>query len=787
VKRPLLWAAVALGMGAALGNSASRAQALSLIGFALVLSCCAYFKPRSRFAWAALVGASVAVGVAAMAVERRSYDETPLYRWMQDQDRTQHPVLIRGLLAEDPAEIGARWLLTIDVHTLYFANKESHLPGRIRVYVGGTTPLPDLALGDRLSLWTLLRSPRGFKNPGSFDAAAYARRRRFHAHGHCKSAILIQREARQGPVGPAQIAAWLRRWSRERLRRFIGAGQESALVRALVIGERAGLEPETEESFRIAGTYHILAISGAQVALVAGLLIWCLRKVRADPVVTALIVCPALAFYATFVGGDIPVTRAAVMAIILILGLSIDLDADAANLLGLAAILVVVAQPGSVGDVGFQLSFAATLALLRLTPALVRVLGRLPSILRLPLAASLAAQIGVTPLLVFHFYRLSPAAVLLNLIAVPLASAVLLTGLTVLASSALVPALAPFFGGLARGSAWLLLQSGSIGGVGSFWDFRVALPSLVVCLIYTAGIVGLAVTRHSGRALALIGLATTWLSLGPATLPGDGLLRLTVLDVGHGDSLIIRTPRGRIWIVDAGYGASEHTRDMGEAVVAPFLWHSGVRRVDRLVLSHAHFDHVGGASYLASVFQIEEAWEGPAPRDDPVYSTIARKLEERRIGRRSVCRGVEEIREDLRIEVLWPPCRRSTARTAHNNDSLVLRLTYGDVAFLFTGDVESDAEGLMTLERADVVKVPHHGSRTSSSSGFVETVKPRLAIVSVGRGQWRGHPDREILKRYERQGALIFRTDQDGAVTVVTDGDRIWIATHRQFLWDRIL
>ncbi|MBN2370477.1 MAG: DNA internalization-related competence protein ComEC/Rec2 [Vicinamibacteria bacterium] len=777
MSRPFLWAAVAFGAGAALGGSASRAQALLLVGFAVVLTLIAYICPHGRLACAALVGASVAAGAAAAAAERRSYETTPLYHWTRAQAGTEDPVLISGSLAEDAVMIGARWMLVVDVNAVHAAAARHDIPGRARVYVGGAAPLPDVVFGDHLSLWVRLRSPRGFENPGSFDTAAYARRRRFHALGHCKSALMIKRDERQSVAGVAGALAGLRRWSRERLHRFVGGGQEGALVRAMVLGDRTGLEPETEESFRIAGTYHILAISGAQVALVAGLLIWVLRRARAGPAVTAVIVCPMIALYAAFVGGDIPVTRAAVMAIVLILGLSVDLEADAANLLGLAALLVIVSHPGSVGDVGFQLSFAATLALIRLTPPIARILGRLPRWLRLPLATSLAAQIGVTPLLVVHFHRLAPAAVALNLIAVPLASAVLLAGVAVLAVAALMPALAPLAGWLAKAAAWLLLHTGSIGGVGSIWDIRVPSPGLVVWMIYAAGIIGLAVTRYGGRALGLLGLATAWLSLGPATARGDGRLHLTVLDVGHGDSLVIRTPRGRIWIVDAGTGASEYTRDMGEAVVAPFLWRIGARRADRLFLSHAHFDHVGGASYLSRVFPIEEAWEGPAPRDDPNYSTIARDLEQRRVGRRGVCRGMEEIRDGIRIEVVWPPCRRTTVDTARNDDSLVLRLTYGEIVLLLTGDVESAAERAMAVGAADVIKVPHHGSRSSSSFELVEAVRPRVAIVSVGRGRWRGHPDREILKRYERRGASVYRTDHDGAVTVVTDGERIWLRT----------
>jgi competence protein ComEC len=219
---------------------------------------------------------------------------------------------------------------------------------------------------------------------------------------------------------------------------------------------------------------------------------------------------------------------------------------------------------------------------------------------------------------------------------------------------------------------------------------------------------------------------------------------------------------------------------MGETVVAPFLWRIGTRSVDRLLITHAHFDHVGGAPYLTRVFSIKETWEGPAPQDDPDYVAISQALVQERVARRGVCRGSSEKWDDISLDVVWPPCRRIMSRTVQNDHSIVLRLMYDKIAFLLTGDVESTAERSMALERVDVVKVPHHGSLTSSSSAFVEALDPRIAIVSVGRGQWRGHPNREVLQRYERRGARIYRTDRDGAVTVSTDGKRIWIRTHKR-------
>src|SRR5436190_1433141 len=191
---------------------------------------------------------------------------------------------------------------------------------------------------------------------------------------------------------------------------YVLPGPEQGLVRAMTIGDRTGVEPETAEAFRIAGTYHVLALSGTQVALVAGLVLWLVTWFEAPPVARALLVSSALVFYAVFVGGDVPVVRATVMAVVMLAGRALDLDADLANLLGLAAMLLLLYHPSWIGDVGFQLSFAATLGLLLLSSVFAARLPRMKWGLERALTASLAAQAGPVPLLLVHFHRLAVAA-----------------------------------------------------------------------------------------------------------------------------------------------------------------------------------------------------------------------------------------------------------------------------------------------------------------------------------------------------------------------------------------
>jgi competence protein ComEC len=256
----------------------------------------------------------------------------------------------------------------------------------------------------------------------------------------------------------------------------------------------------------------------------------------------------------------------------------------------------------------------------------------------------------------------------------------------------------------------------------------------------------------------------------------DGRLRLTVLDVGQGDALVLRSPSGRVLLVDAGPATGSF--DVGEAVVAPYLWSLGVRRVEGLFLTHADSDHVGGASFLTRAFSVPDVFEGIAAVQDPRYQRIGRGWAERGPRRLTLRPGARLAWDGVEIEVLGPKAPARAPRAAANEHSLVLRLRYRAVSLLLTGDAPGAVEAALPPRRAEILKVAHHGSRTSTSAELLERARPRLALVSVGPSSPFGHPHEEVLQRLERAGARVFRTDRDGSLTVATDGARIWLDSH---------
>ena len=763
MRRPLLGLAGAFATGCLLADGeAGAAEASTLIALAGALLGLALAAAAGRRAGVALVGAALALGAAAADVEVLQDEARGLHRLASEAEREGRPLRLVGTLRGDAAERAGRVSFAVDVASVEVDGRPVPTAGRIRIELGGRAQAPPLVDGDGVAAWVSVRAPpRG-------DAA----RTGFSAFGYCKSARLLEARDSSEAGPPRRAAARLREAARAVFARSMPPGTERGLVRAMVLGDRSEIDEGTAEAFRASGTYHVLALSGAQVALVAGLIVVGLKRLRAGPWVQAVATALAIGFYSLLVGGDVPVVRAVLMASAVLVGRALEVDADTPNLLGLAALALLAHRPAAAADVGFQLSFGATLGILALVGPLTRGLPRLPFRLDLAVAASVAAQCALAPILAFWFHRLAPAAVLLNIAAVPLSGAVLLSGFAVLAVAPLGAAAGELAGDVAWIAARALRWSGDLGPLGAWLDLRVAGPSLLAVALYLTGLALLHRERR-GAGLGLLAACHLALLAGALSRTADGRLHLVVIDVGQGDGLLLVSPSGRSLLVDAG-GSRDARFDPGERNVAPELWRRGVHRVDALVLTHAHPDHVGGARFLLHAFRVAEIWEGPAPLHDPAWRGAPSGLDEARGARLTVAEGMEREWDGVRIAVRGPRRPRRPPAEVRNEDSVVLDVGLGEVHLLLPGDVLGEAADALRVPPAFVVKVPHHGSRASSSPAFLSLVAPRLAVVSVGARNPFGHPHPEVVERYRKAGSLLLRTDRDGTVEVATDGRRVW-------------
>ena len=583
---------------------------------------------------------------------------------------------------------------------------------------------------------------------------------------------------------------------------------QASLLSGILLGDDSGLSAELDQQFRQSGLTHIIAISGFNIALLAGALL-ALTRPFLRPRPAGLMALLGVAVYAVLVGGEASVVRAAIMA-----GLFIS----AARLLGRptftpaglfsAGLLMTLVEPRILWDVGFQLSFMATLGLMlyheplaqwlqrrleqRLEPALARTAGGLGGELIL---ATLAAQVLVVPLLLFHFGQLSLVSLPANVLALPAQPGVMIWGGLATLAGLILPAL----GQILAWVAWLFL-SWTIAVVGLLGQLPfAAVPAsfgpaaLAGWYGLVFGLTWLAHSRRSGARLPELAgpIVTRRAALGAsavvvvlALLGGlsrpDGRLHITFLDVGQGDATLIETPAGRQILVDGGQYPAVLAEHLGRRL--PF-WD---RNLDLVVVTHPDSDHAAGLPEVLQRYRVGALITNGQTEGGSGYQALLSVAAGRGVPLRTVQAGeVIQLGDALRLEVLRPPGEVGTpdGRRHDNSRSLVLRLVYGSFSLLLPGDAELAAERQLLASgrdlRAFVYKAGHHGANSSSSAALLAAVRPQLVIVSAGADNRFGHPHPEMLQRAAAVGATVLRTDKHGSIKISSDGQRLWFQTER--------
>jgi competence protein ComEC len=582
-------------------------------------------------------------------------------------------------------------------------------------------------------------------------------------------------------------------------------------VTAILIGDRAGLSDEVQRRLQEAGTYHVIAISGGNIAILAGLLLGVFRLGGYLGRAAMIAVVVTLVAYAGVVNGGTSVSRATLMAVIYFGARACDQRSPPLNALWTTALLLLVGDPLVAGDPGFILTFGATLGILlsqrspqssQSPQSIKRKFFSAASAVYVVIAglfgASLAAEAILFPVSAVVFSRVTFAGLALNFLAIPMMGVAQIAGMLVLPAAIVSSDLAFLAGWVAHAGAAGLVWSADLvrfvpavtyriappfwGAVGAYYLALAVSWLLWRRRIQSGAEVPRAAWARRVASASAVG-AAVWI-LVPVSLlgrEGDGRLHITFLDVGQGDSALLRFPRGATMLVDAGGVAGAGSFDIGARVVAPVLRDAGLRHLDYLVLTHGDPDHIGGAAAVIAEFRPREVWEGiPVPSFRPLESL---RLQAQSVDAHwaNVYRDSRIVVDDVEIRAIHPSPADWERQKVRNDDSVTLELRWGDVSVLLTGDIGKAVEGELAQELEPtpirVIKVPHHGSLTSSSAAFLRAIRPAVAIVSAGRANHFGHPAPAVLQRYREIGAELFRTDQDGAISVETDGKGLDIRT----------
>ena len=725
----------------------------------------------------------------------------------------EEKIILEGILYKPPE-------LSLDKTKLYILseriaenNKTIPINGRLLLTVKGKNE--HLNYGDRLRFSARIRNPRNFNNPGGFDYKTHLALKGILVTASIKDGREIAK-IKETSLHP--ILKIVEKY-RTQIREFLSVNLHSPaaeIAKALILGEKGEIPKELRERFSAAGVAHILAISGLHcgiIALVCFFLIKNILKCSTRLIlstdiskVSAFVTLIPVITYCFIAGHGVATIRATIMVITYLTAIIIGREEDLWNTLAVAAFLILVFSPSSLFDISFQLSFISVVSILYLTPRFSTPLfqhsqdpleppppwwKKIIRRITLFLIVTISAIIGTAPLAAFYFNRFSPWGFLTNLVIIPLVG-FLVVPLGLLASFFLFlyQPLAIFTVNIVQPLIMISISVVELFNQLPYADYRTATPTLLEIILFYLALFLLLNIRKSkkiryGLALVIIVIVFNqafWYyqnNLSP-------LLRITSIDVGQGESTLIQFPKGATMLIDGG-GFYDNSFDVGGLVVAPVIWKKKIKKIDYLVLSHPHPDHLNGLVSIARIFKVKEVWTNGEKVYTEPFQEFEKIISEKKIKHIQIDREHPDlILNGVQIEFLHPPktaCHdRSTGyHSGTNNHSMVTKLTFKDIGMLFTGDIYQEVERELINTKTDlkttILKVPHHGSATSSSLPFLKKVQPQIAIFSLGFKNIFNLPSHKVIERYQEQGCQIFRTDQDGAITIETDGTGINIKT----------
>lgn len=818
MRRPLLYPLIALIAGILIGDRIAL-PVFYVLPAVLTVLILLLLSVRNNWDKSAFILILVFMGLVGLFNIQRQQDAIFHHHHIVHQT-DQGPLTIEGIvLASDPSSLTNN-VLVVRCRRKMINHTYIPVTGDIRLVIPSDL---HFQYGDFIRFHCRIKKIQSFYNPGSFDYKRFLNRRGIYVSGFLSnpaSIVLIRHDAANSIRLKLEIF-------RSHLKQLIysnASSPEREIIEAMTIGNQNAIPRWVLDNFAKTGTSHILSISGLHVGMVAAgcfFLIFLLMKsseylmlkFNIIKLATALSFLPVI-IYTLVSGMGTPVIRSALMALAFFTALLAGKQKDMYNILFGAAFIILIVVPESLFEISFQLSFCAVFGLVYMVPKFGDIptpyLSSMPHFLQgvirrafIFVLVSAAATLATLPIIVFYFNRVSAVTLIANLITVPL-----------LGILALIPAMASILISIfSPGLAGLLIKTAAffthisveiINRLASLpWSsFHIIKPSIPEIILFYIMLFlliemltpknkiiarGFPARHPSLIKAALLISATLILADGAYLAVKDKYatdLKITAIDVGQGASTLVQMPRGINMLIDGG-GFHDSSFDMGRFVVAPFLYAKRLTKLDIVVLTHPHPDHLQGLIYILDNFDVREVWWTGWKSDDDLFRLFEKTIHNRKIKVRHVSSlSSPENISGVLFNFLWPPHsifqnQQMMSYDETNDHSLVFKIIFGTTSFLVTGDISSDVESLLIQSgrnlKSDLLFAPHHGSIHSSSVDFIHAVSCRYAVISSGKNNIFRHPHPDVLNRYTSSGVAVFRTDQNGAISIHSDGKTIKI------------
>ena len=785
---PFLFLALSLALGILFSSLLSFSLLSLVLSMIACLGCAWLLYPlqKHKLSFLFVLFTTFLFGASLFTFSSRSFEENSLRKLKQTTYADFY-----GTLYKSPSFGIVKDYLFLKVKKVVYQNKEEKINGNLRITVPRSSEFPaplSLYARDKVKVSARLLPYKSFQNFKTFSLDAYLKSQKIHNRASAKSPLLVEKIESGKKYSPIRLISVIRQKIQKKIKKHFSSpdtnslSPQGAVLEALLLGERKRMDFSVTQSLQKAGIYHLFALSGAHIAIISFFLFSLFNLMRIPNRFSYLLVMAFLLFYVFLVEGRPSVLRATIMTLAFLFGKLIWRNVNLINTISISAFILLLFNPFSLFSVGFQLTFAATFSIILFFPKIIKLLPRLPLRISEIMAISLTAQLGVLPFIASSFNRVTFSSLILNFAALPLVALIMSCGYIFIPLSFVSSFPAQLLAKVLNYLIDLLIGCSHIFDSLTFISYRIPTPHLLTITGYFLFLYLLLLPLKIKRQkliLFLFFLVFFAVLISYPFSPKSKNLKLTFIDVGQGESILVEFPGKRKMLIDGG-GFPEGTFDIGENVVSPFLWKKGLKKIDYLVLTHAHPDHLNGLKAVSKNFKIGEYWEAYSPTEVEAYTEF-KSLLGSFIPIKRLFRGDSYQQKKVIIEVLHPESGKTYVTTVHNDHSLVLRLLYGQTSILLPGDIGTDAENKILENsreiQSQVLKSPHHGSRSSSSKAFLDRVAPEIVVISIGLGNRYGLPDHEVLERYKKMGIKVYRTDHHGAVEVSSDGQRIYVRT----------